>query len=73
MKTNVQPMNMTWQGRLFICYILCLFQINHADQFNYLFVKENSLIKIPVLPFDCLACQSADEVSLFERNDLFIQ
>ena len=64
-------MNMTWQERLFICYILCLFQTNHADQscftqsneFNSLFVKENSLIKIPLLPFDCLACQSADEVS----------
>lgn len=57
--------------RLVICSILCLYQRIHANDscfkqsndFNNLFVSENSLIKIPLVPFDCIACQSADEVS----------
>jgi len=41
-------------------YKTCFKQSNHI---NYLFLNDMSQIKIPLIPFDCLYCQSAYQVN----------
>ncbi len=58
---------MTYQLILLVCLSLIL-KFNHAcfkqsNDFNYLFLNDLSQIKIPLLPFDCLDCQSAYQVN----------
>ena len=62
---------MTIYQLIFICYILFILKFNNAyktcfkesNQLNYLFLNDMSQIKIPLLPLDCLYCQSAYQVS----------
>ena len=63
-------MHMTLQG-IVICSMFFLLEFNRADkpcfeqsnEVNYLFLNEEiSRIKIPLLPLDCLHCQSAYQV-----------
>jgi hypothetical protein len=55
---------------LFIdAYKYCFKEANH-----YLFLNDMSQIKIPLLPLDCLYCQSAYQVSLsIEKRSLFLE
>jgi len=64
---------MTIYQFIFICYLLLILKYNNAyktcfkesNQQNYLFLNDMSQIKIPLLPLDCLYCQSAYQVNLF--------
>jgi hypothetical protein len=69
-----KSINMTSE-LLIICFVLllvnlsntCFKEINHI---NYLFTEDMSQTKIPLLPLDCLHCQSAYQVSIDETNFL---
>ena len=67
-KTTETQMNMISYQLILIYYVLfinaykyCFKQSNHI---NYLFLNDMSQIKIPLIPLDCLYCQSAYQVSL---------
>jgi len=64
---------------LLICYVLFILKFNNAyktcfkesNHINYLFLNDMSQIKIPLLPLDCLHCQSAYQVSLGNKKKSF--
>lgn len=66
----------TIQRVLVYSYLIFSLQLNNAYQncfeesndINYLFVNDMSQIKIPLVPLDCLHCQSAYQVSRSNSN-----
>jgi hypothetical protein len=68
-------MNMTNQLFL-ICYVLFILKLIHtyktcfeeSNHINYLFLNNMSQMKIPLIPSDCLLCQSAYQVSVMDNK-----
>jgi len=68
-------MNMTNQ-LLLICYALFTIKLIHtyktcfeeSNHINYLFLNSMSQMKIPLIPSDCLLCQSAYQVSVMDNK-----
>ena len=58
---------------LLICYISFILKFTNpsktcfeeSNHINYLFLNTMSQIKIPLIPLDCLLCQSAYQVSIY--------